>query len=559
MTALATRGGPAAGFAADPGSPAASLLLAAGEVSGDLVAARLADELTGRRPELTLWGLGGDRMAAAGVDLVARTTQLGAVGVSEPLAGVPDLWRAFAALRARVRRAPPAAAVVIGNDVFHAIVARWLRRQGVPVAALFPPQVWLWRALLPLFAGSYDRVLACFPEEQTLYARHVASELVGHYLSDLLAPVGDATRCRLRAALGLPAEAPVLAVLPGSRAHEVAAMLPVFAAAAGRLTARLRSDGAVLHVLVPVAEPSLAAAITAVLSEAGALVHPVDESPGRRPAGAAGGAASALEVRLIAGADDLPGTPVAGDRDPVLAGRTGVDRVSAGRLERVISPGQRVLAAADAALVASGTATLEAALLAVPMVIAYRVSPATLAVCRLCHRLGLLDGGPVGLPNLLLGERGWVEEPGRATPIPELGQDAVTPEAVAAAAWPLLTSPSARAAQRTLLARAVGALQPEGAAPGAAGAGVLARSAAVVLEMAGLGADPGAREPWEHRDSRREEVPVDSEALVPALATAGGRVGGRDDHDLATGAPALTSERAAYEVAAGLSAAGAAS
>jgi lipid A disaccharide synthetase len=509
-----------------------TLLLAAGEVSGDLVTARLAGELRARRPDLELWGLGGERMAAAGVELVAETTQLGAVGVSEPLAGVPAMWRALQEVRARVAEERPRAAVVVGNDVFHAVLARWLRRQGVPVVALFPPQVWLWRAVLPLFARSYDRVLACFAEEQELYGRHVASELVGHYLADHLGAVDARRRAAARAALGLPASGPVLAVLPGSRGHEVAALLPVFAAAARGLAERLRQQrGELLRLVLPVAEGSLAGVLATAFADGVEGIAEAEPRPGQ-PRGFHEALEQALrgravvEWRLCAGAGAAR-IPLAvhlvpphrgGHAEPVVelegglegglgAGPDGTpDAAAVEPLPGGMSPGQQALAAADAALVASGTATLEAALLGVPMVIAYRVAPATMAVCRLCHRLGIFDGGPVGLPNLLLGERGWVEEPGRVTPIPELGQDAVTPENVLAAAWPLLTDEAARAAQRHLLARAVAVLRvpAQGAAEGvvqgvvqgaarAVGAGdsgagsALGRAAEVVLALAARG------------------------------------------------------------------------
>jgi|CXWL01.1.fsa_nt_gi lipid-A-disaccharide synthase len=449
-----------------------SILLSAGEVSGDAVAARLALALTSREPDLVLWGLGGPKMAAAGVDLAAVTSHLGAVGVSEPLAAIPALWRAFATLRHRVRRAPPAVAVVIGNDVFNVVLARWLRRQGVPVACFFPPQVWLWQALARPIAKSYDEILACFPEEPAVYGGHgVPTRFVGHYLADLLQPVGSGGRAVARAGLGLAAaretaaEGQLVALLPGSRGHEVSRHLPVLLGAARRLL----TSAPGLRFVLPLAESRFFEPVAAAVS--------------------AHGLGRAVSV---------------------------VDTEAAG---------QRALRAADLALVASGTATLEATLLGVPMVVLYKVSPLTLAVVRFCHRLGLIADMTVALPNLILATAesapGGSERAVRA--VPELGQEDATAERLAAVAGRLLADPEARAAQRADLARAAARLRAPPALPGAIEPGTwpqdaIARAATAVLALAGRrdsaapqspAAPPPARRSSPNRETGPLEVVVD--------------------------------------------------
>jgi lipid-A-disaccharide synthase len=356
------------------------LLLSAGEVSGDVAGARLAGELLARRPGASLFGLGGPRMSAAGVDVLRDTNALGTVGVSESFRVVPGLLRAFAALRTRVAEARPDAAVLIANDVFHVALGRWLRARGVPTLSYFPPQVWIWRSLARAFAPSFDEVLTSFPDEERVWrAAGSSTTFVGHYLGDTLRPASDAERHAARAAFGIEDDRPVVAVLPGSRRQEVGRLAPVLLEAARRLRER---DGRV-HVLLPAADPRFEPALAAELRRHGLA-------------------------------------------DAVLPGRRSHD----------------ALRAADLALLASGTASLEAALLGTPMVIAYRVAPLTIGVVRAAIALRLIDSDTVGLPNLVLGRRA----------IPERIQRRAAGTDVADAAAPLLLDPAARAAQRAALA-----------------------------------------------------------------------------------------------------------
>lgn len=318
------------------------ILLSAGEVSGDVAGARLARELRERRGEISLFGLGGPRMAEAGVEILRDTNALGTVGISESFRVVPGLVRAFASLRRRVLASPPDAAVLIANDIFHVALGRWLRGRGVPTLSYFPPQVWIWRSLARAFAPSFDEILTSFPDEERVWrAAGSSTTFVGHYLGDLLRPATEEEKRRARAALGL-SSGPVVAILPGSRRHEVRRLAPVLLDAARLLRER---DGST-RFLLPVADPRFATQIETEVARRG------------------------LEGVVVTAASS-----------------------------------HDALRAADLAILASGTASLEAALLGTPMVITYRVAALTTGVVRSAIALGLMDSDTVGLPNLVLGRR----------------------------------------------------------------------------------------------------------------------------------------------------------
>jgi lipid-A-disaccharide synthase len=407
---------------------AVKVLLSAGEVSGDVAGALLAREIRSIDASAGLYGLGGPRMAAEGVDVLCDTNPLGTVGVSEAFGVLPSLADAFRALRRRVLADPPDVAVLIANDIFNVALGRWLRRRGVRTAAWFPPQVWIWRSLAWNFARSYDAVLACFPDEVDVWSRAgVETRFVGHFLADSLEPVDAAGRRAARGLLGLAEEPPVVAVLPGSRTHEVTRLGPALLRAAA-LVAEQRPG---VSWVVPVAEPPLQALVEAQAREAGLT------APGRSVA-------------------FVPGGPAA-------------------------------LAAADLALVASGTASLEAALLGVPSVVVYRVSLVTVGVVRSAIGLGLMDSDTVALPNLILGRR----------VLPELIQRRVNPAEIADEALLLLDDSARRASIRSDLLAVRGLLGSGGSAR---------RTAEAVLSL------PGRRVPSPHA------------AVAPALAvTPGGR------------------------------------
>ena len=328
-----------------------TVFVVAGEASGDLHAANLLSALRRLDPTIEAFGVGGERLRGAGLECVARSEELSLMGLAEVVWELPRLW----GLSRRVRRAAlerrPRVAILVDSPDFNLPLARALHRAGIPVVIYISPQLWAWReGRVRRIRRDVTRVLCILPFEVEFYRRHgVAAEFVGHPLVDELAPVmREAPRREPRS----------LALLPGSRWHEVEALLPAMLAAAGRL------------------------AVT---------------TPG-------------LKVRLVV----APGLDAG--RIGALAGNADV--------ELVVSDRHRALAACGAAVVASGTATLECALLGVPMVVGYRLHPVSYVVARRLVRVP-----HVALVNLVAGE----------AVVPELVQGAFTAERIAGEAELLLS------------------------------------------------------------------------------------------------------------------------
>lgn len=362
-----------------------TVFISAGEVSGDAIAARIVTELRGRLPELRVVGLGGPRMRRAGVLVDEDTLGIGVVGVWETAATLPAVVRASHRLRCRVRRDRPSVALLIGNDVFNALLGRWLRRQGVHTIAYFPPQVWLWGIFASALGRGFDTILSSFDEEQEIYARacpHADVRYVGHYLADGLRPATDDERLAARRLLDLDIDRPVIGLFPGSRVQEIRQLVSAQIDAASRLH---REDPRRQFVL-PLADRRHAADVQSAIGAAGLTDV----------------------VRVL---------PQSSNHD--------------------------VMRAADVLLVASGTTTLEAALVGTPMVILYRVTALTYAVVRASLALGLLKDETIGLPNILLKDKC----------VPEFTQASVRGDLAAAAVRTLLDDREIRARQVDDLAR----------------------------------------------------------------------------------------------------------
>lgn len=341
------------------------IALVAGELSGDLLGAGLIRALRRRYPQAVFEGIAGPGMLAAGCSGLFPLERLSVMGLVEVLRHLPELLRIRRALLARWRADPPDVFIGIDAPDFNLPLARRLRAGGVRTAHYVSPSVWAWRqGRVRGIARSVDLMLALFPFEERFYRDHaVPVACVGHPLADEIPLVSD--RAAARAALAVTAAGPVLAVLPGSRHGEVGRLGPDFIAAAQGLAERHPG----LQVLLPCATPALRAQLEAQLraAQAQSLVRLVD-------------------------------------------GRA-----------------REVLAAADLALVASGTATLEAMLVGRPLVMAYRIAPLTYAIAR---RLMKIDR--FALPNLLAGR----------DLVPEFIQDAATPAALCAALDAWLTEPA---------------------------------------------------------------------------------------------------------------------
>jgi lipid-A-disaccharide synthase len=376
-------------------------MLSAGEASGDLHGATMCRALRALDPGVRLIGMGGPRMAAAGVEILVDPTANAAMGTSEAIGRVPGLYRAYRLLVRRLREARPMAMVLIDFPEFNLRLAKQARRAGIPVVYFIPPQLWAWRrGRIRQMAKRVGLVLAAFPFEKSLYEEAgVPVEFVGHPLLDVVP--SDLDRAKARERLGLGERQALVGLLPGSRRQEVDRLLPPMLEAAARLAFADGRRGFVLGLAASVDRGHVNAHLRRA-SEAG-------------------------------------GPPV-----EVVEGLT-----------------YEVMAASDALLIASGTATLEAALLGTPMVVCYRVSRLSEVVVRLLNRSEWIS-----LPNIVVG-RGAV---------PEILQDKVTGARLASEAERLLVDSVAATAQRAAFKEVRSKLgQP----------GVGARAARAVLKVVG--------------------------------------------------------------------------
>lgn len=368
-----------------------TVLLVAGEASGDMHGAALVEELRHRDPGLRIVGVGGDRLREAGMEILVDSARLATMGFTEVFGSLGRILGIFRQLVRFLREERPALLVLIDYPEFNLLLAKRARRLGVPVFYYVSPQVWAWRrGRVRKIARRVDRLAVVFPFEEALYntgGRQLA-RFVGHPLLDEVQVTREPAETR--ALYGLSADRPLLALLPGSRRKEIRLLLPAALAAAKILVA----EGWQVAL---------------------ARAHTLTEQDLRE----------ALDGRD-------PGVPV------------------------VVDDTYNLVHAADAALVASGTATLETALLGRPMVIMYRMSRFTFALAR---RLVRVDH--IGMPNLILGRRVF----------PELVQDAVTPEALVAAVREIH-------ARREELAGELRELRQRLGEPGAAG-----RAAETALEV----------------------------------------------------------------------------
>jgi lipid-A-disaccharide synthase len=342
------------------------IAMVAGEASGDQLGAHLVGALQARRPALRFGGIGGPRMAALGFDVAVPMEKLAVRGYTEALRHYREIMRIRRTLGDRLLEDPPGLFIGVDASDFNLDLERRLKDAGVPTVHYVSPSVWAWRRWrVHRVARSATRLLAMFPFEPALYEKTgMPVTYVGHPLADII-PL-EVDKAAARAQLRLPARKLIIALLPGSRRSELEYMADAFVLAAHRL----RQEVTDVHFVCP-----LATRQTRDLFEATLHAH---------------------------GRADLP-------------------------LTLMFGHSHEALAAADLALVASGTATLEAALFKTPMVITYRQSPLSWALQRRMLYLPY-----VGMPNILAGER----------LVPELLQGEATPAALSAALLALLRDSS---------------------------------------------------------------------------------------------------------------------
>ncbi len=405
---MPAREGPEACLSLDSGS-CPTILLVAGEASGDRHGARLVAEIRKALPEARFVGIGGEALAAQGVNLLARAEDLAVVGLTEVIGRLPAVVRALGEISRLLRREPPALAILIDFPDFNFLVARLAKRRGVRVMYYISPQVWAWRRYrVRTLARWVDRLAVIFPFEEDFYRRRgVQATFVGHPLMETLPDLAD--RKTLLTEWGLDPERLTLALLPGSRGSEIERHLPVMLAAA-----RL------IRTAVPETQFLLPLASTA---PRGLVEGMVEKTWGKR------------------------GSPDQEPRAPVASG------FSPPPLK--ILPGQayQALAAAHLGVVASGTVTVEAALAGTPTVIIYRLAPLTYRVAKLLIRVD-----HIGMANLLAGKALF----------PELIQEDFTPVRLTREVLRWIQEPHRLPGLRQGLAQVVEDLGPPGASRRAA-------------------------------------------------------------------------------------------
>ena len=381
------------------------ILMSCGEPSGDLYAGALVSELRAREPGVQIAGLGGDRFAQAGGELLAHYRGLSATGLTEPLRVIPRALALIRQITEAARRFRPDVFVPIDFPDVNFRLAAAMKRLGIPVAYYIAPQLWAWRPWrIKAMQRDVTKVIVIFPFEEALYRdAGLPVEFVGHPLVEMAeAAVAGRSRAQLRHDLGLHPDRPTIALLPGSRRNELERLVPVMAESLPGVAARLE------HVQFVVAvAPHLADELYAPLVRAAAALH-------------------------------RPLALVRERTDPVLA-------------------------SADVAITASGTATVQGAIHGCPMVVIYKLSPMT-------YRLGkpFVKVDTYAMANLIA----------RTRLVPELIQDDCTPAR-------LVEETVAMAEDRTRRAAVIAGLRQVRdrlAMPGASG-----RAADAVLNLARRG------------------------------------------------------------------------
>jgi lipid-A-disaccharide synthase len=371
------------------------VLIIAGETSGDLHGANLVQAVKKIAPGVRFYGIGGDRLQDAGVELLFHNSQLAVVGIVEVLAKLHSIIRALDRVKQLLANENLDLAILIDFPDFNLHVATHLKRRGIPILYYISPQIWAWREWrIHKIKRLVDKMVVILPFEADFYdERGVEATFVGHPLLDVVRPPQDPSAFLHR--LGIDRKQRIVSLFPGSRDAEVRRLLPIMVEAAQLMAHRLSG----LHFLVSVAPDMNGQKI-------GELVRRFD-----------------LPAEIIEG-------------NPYDA-----------------------MAVSELLLVASGTVTLEATILNIPMVIVYKVSPLTSWIGRL-----MAKAEHIGLVNLVAGR----------TVAPELIQGRASPQRLADEALSLLTNQRNRSAMQSDLT----AVKQKLGAPGAS-----ERAARLALHM----------------------------------------------------------------------------
>lgn len=429
------------------------MLISAGEASGEMYGAQLIEALRKQASLTTLdtpadagegaratpaqmefFGVGGEKMRAAGCDVVVHAKKLSVVGITEILSHLPKIWRLFHTLIADADRRRPDLAIVIDSPAFNWRVAREMKKRGVPVVYYVCPQFWAWRQGRVRYIRRYvDKALVIFPFEEKFYHdRGVDAEFVGHPLAGLPRPTISREEYAARHALDVAK--PWITLMPGSRHKEARMNLPEMLRAASLL-------GEGYEFLLPLAptleEGFIREIVASQLPQSAGDAHSRNRTPG--PA-------------------KIPGPQIRIVRDALAA-----------------------LVHSRAAVVASGTATVEAALMGTPFVMVYRVTPLTYLFGR-----GMVKVPHFAMVNLIAGEE----------IVPELVQHNFTSENVVSELKQIIPDGAQRHKMMAGLQRVKDLLQgrqSEGSAP--------EKAAKVILDLMRAGSEAARR-------TARSKVPV---------------------------------------------------
>ncbi|MBU2262104.1 MAG: lipid-A-disaccharide synthase [Proteobacteria bacterium] len=359
-------------------------MIVAGEASGDLHGGNLVRAMRGIEPDLSFYGVGGERMRTAGVRLLADAADMAVVGLTEAVSKLWTILRAMRRLKDSLTGERPDLVILIDYPDFNLPLARAARKRGIKVLYYISPQVWAWRkGRIATIKKTVDRMAVILPFEEAFYREAgVNVTFVGHPLLDEVRKKYSRQEALNR--FGLREDAITVGVLPGSRRSEVARILPEM----------LRACAILAEKISPV---------EFVLPLAGTLAPDFVRDILRR-----------FPVRVTVIRDEI----------------------------------HDVIAVSDAAMVASGTATLEAALLETPMVVVYKVSAASYALGR---RFVHVDH--ICLANIIAGRR----------IVPELIQDDAAPERIASEVRELIVRPEKAREMKAALAEIRGRLGAPGA------------------------------------------------------------------------------------------------
>jgi len=420
-----------------------TIFISAGEASGEhygaLLVTALKRQLAQEGETARFVGMGGPRMEAAGLERVVRSEDVAVMGLTEVVLHLPRIYNEFQKLKKSIKRLRPDVAVLIDFPEIHFRLAKIFHRLGVPVIFFVSPQLWAWKQhRIELVKKYVDRMLVILPFEQPFYReRGVQAEFVGHPLAELPQPA--ISREQFAAENRLDAGKTWIGLLPGSRPREIRDNLPEMLEAARSLAAypRNRSDSA------PEGHEALPEQFGAQL-------------PYRQ------GRSGQLEFIV-----PLAPTLNAAQRAEVLKM---LDEPGGGPSIRPVEDARAALFHARASVVASGTATVEAALIGNPFVVVYRVSPVTYAIAKRVVKVP-----HVAMANLIAGKR----------MVPELIQRDFTAGNIVQQIEPLLPEGPVRESMMKELAGIRSLLWAKPAGVGDKNTGAIERVAAVTLQLLG--------------------------------------------------------------------------